>query len=170
LEGIQVSPVICNESTGVSSFVVHCWHWGPFVIEDVEFLTGTDHSILFVTSSNYVNESIFKVIVSRKTCPTLGNWRELLHLVGSQVKLKDITHWGRTRFLGIISGNYNNSIVGYIDGAAIFQGFVELVLLLVLQVGRHFVFPFGLSLRAFFDFTADFIYRAVHDEPAGVLV
>jgi hypothetical protein len=75
LEGVQISLVLGNEGAGISSLLVHRWHRGPFVVENVELLACTDHCIFFVASSDNINISILKVVVSRKTGPTLRYWR-----------------------------------------------------------------------------------------------
>ena len=170
LKDVKVSSIRCNHGPWISSCVIHRWHGCPFVVENIEFFAICDHFFWWITATDHVDKTVFKIVVSGKRRSTYFYGLKFLDLIGQEVKLKYVCDWLGLIFLHVIPWNDNDPIVRGVDCSSILQLLVQLIMLLISSVWwLQLAPPRNISLGVF-SFFYDLWELFVHQIPWSILV
>ena len=149
LKHVQVSLILTDDASWISSFVVHWRNNFPAVLKDIEHLTLCYHFSTIVLPTDYVNVSVTKIVMSSEATSSPGDAGQSFNCVVEQVELKDIADY-IVMLCGVpiimLFGDFwswddDHSIVWNINCSAEGQSFVQSLTLNILHVRRMKCFP-----------------------------
>ena len=106
------------------------------------------HLILFIRSSDDVNESIKEIIVCSKGCSAICNVRHLLNKICAQIKNEHVLNGFALRKVHIITRYDNQLIEGNINSPSEFKLFIQLILINIFQICWFYACPIILFMLA----------------------